>query len=90
MANADDYRSDGPELDRLISRRELRERVPVSDMTIWRWQQAGIFPGPIRIGGRNFWRASEVEACIARHASSGRNQGAQVRACSHTTRSSEG
>jgi predicted DNA-binding transcriptional regulator AlpA len=43
---------------RYISRRELRRLIPVSDMTIWRWQRDSLirFPAPIKLGnGRNFW-----------------------------------
>ncbi len=46
---------DHPALKRLINRRQLRELIPVSDMSIWRWTKAGIFPEPIKILGRNYW-----------------------------------
>lgn len=46
---------------RLTTRRQLRERVPVSDMSIWRWIKAGIFPAPIKINGRCYWRSDEVD-----------------------------
>lgn len=48
--------------DRLVGRRELRERFPVTDMSIWRWEQAGLFPMHITIGGRSFWRDSDLRA----------------------------
>lgn len=51
-------------LDRLINRRELRELIPVSDMTVWRWTNAGIFPPAIKINNRNYWRLSEVRAVM--------------------------
>jgi predicted DNA-binding transcriptional regulator AlpA len=45
--------------ERYISRRELRQLFPVSDMTIWRWQHDPhvAFPVPVKLGnnGRNFW-----------------------------------
>jgi predicted DNA-binding transcriptional regulator AlpA len=45
--------------ERYISRRELRQLLPVSDMTIWRWQHDPqiAFPAPVKpgINGRNFW-----------------------------------
>jgi predicted DNA-binding transcriptional regulator AlpA len=90
MASADSYRSDGPEVDRLISRRELRQLIPVSDMTTWRWVRAGILPPPIRIGGRNFWIARQVAAAIEHHASNSHAQHDEMRACSRTAAPSEG
>jgi prophage regulatory protein len=50
--------------DRLLNRRQLRELIPVSDMTIWRWEQAGRFPRHLSINGRNYWRLSEVVAWL--------------------------
>jgi predicted DNA-binding transcriptional regulator AlpA len=45
--------------ERYVSRRELRRLFPVSDMTIWRWQQDPqiAFPAPVKlaVNGRNFW-----------------------------------
>ena len=49
---------------RLINRRMLRALVPVSDMTIWRWMQAGHFPPPIKIHGRNYWWLDEALAAL--------------------------
>ena len=46
---------------RLLSRTMLRTIVPVSDMTIWRWERDGKFPRHLAIYGRNYWLASEVE-----------------------------
>ena len=46
---------------RLLSRAMLRTMVPVSDMTIWRWERDGKFPRHLAIYGRNYWLASEVE-----------------------------
>jgi predicted DNA-binding transcriptional regulator AlpA len=44
---------------RYVSRREVRQIFPVSDMTIWRWQRDPqvAFPAPVKLGrnGRNFW-----------------------------------
>lgn len=51
--------------DRLIDARELRRLVPVSPMTIWRWERDHRFPARIRIGAnRVAWRLSEVLAWI--------------------------
>jgi predicted DNA-binding transcriptional regulator AlpA len=36
----------------------------VSDMSLWRWlRDVGLgFPQPLRINGRRFWKASQLEA----------------------------
>lgn len=52
--------------ERLLPRRELRRLVPVSDMTIWRWERGGVFPRHLSINGRNYWRLSEIMSWIAR------------------------
>lgn len=52
--------------ERLLTRRLLRKLVPVSDMTIWRWEQAGKFPRHLTIYGRNYWLHSEVAEWMAR------------------------
>jgi hypothetical protein len=57
---ANKHLSDLP--DRLVGTAERRRRIPVSDMTIWRWEKACIFPMHITIGGRNFWRDSDLRA----------------------------
>ena len=49
----------------LLSRRQLRQRIPVSDMTIYRWEQQGLFPRHISINGRNYWDGNKVEQEIA-------------------------
>jgi predicted DNA-binding transcriptional regulator AlpA len=46
--------------ERLLPRRELRDLVPVSDMTIWRWERDRQFPRHLSINGRNYWLRSEV------------------------------
>ena len=40
---------DGGRGERLLPRRELRGLVPVSDMTIWRWERDGLFPRHLSI-----------------------------------------
>jgi predicted DNA-binding transcriptional regulator AlpA len=52
--------------ERLLTRRLLRKLVPVSDMTIWRWERAGRFPRHLTIYGRNYWLHSEVADWMAR------------------------
>jgi predicted DNA-binding transcriptional regulator AlpA len=53
--------------DRLLSRRLLRKLVPVSDMTIWRWERVGRFPRHLTVNGRNYWLYSEVSCWLIRH-----------------------
>lgn len=51
------------DIDRIIDRAELREIVPASDMTIWRWERDGKFPKRIRLSPNKVgWRASEIKA----------------------------
>ena len=51
------------ELPELLDFDTLASRiVPVSRATLWRWENDRDFPKRIRIGGRNFWRKSEVIA----------------------------
>lgn len=52
--------------ERLINRRMLRQTVPASDMTIWRWERDGLFPQHLNINGRNYWLRSEVMEWLAR------------------------
>ncbi len=47
-------------LEELLSRREIRRIVPKADMTIYRWERAGKFPGCLKINGRSYWRKSEI------------------------------
>jgi predicted DNA-binding transcriptional regulator AlpA len=54
----------------LLPRRELRERIPVSDMTIWRWVRDGVFPKPVSINRRNYWRTEDIEAWLAERSAS--------------------
>jgi predicted DNA-binding transcriptional regulator AlpA len=51
--------------ERLLTRRMLRQMVPVSDMTIWRWERDGFFPGHLTVNSRNYWLLSEVKAWLA-------------------------
>lgn len=58
-----------PVPDRLISRKELRLMIPVSDQTIWRWERDGLFPRRVRLGkgpkSRVTWRLSSVLAWMS-------------------------
>jgi len=51
--------------ERLLPRRELRTLVPVSDMTIWRWERGGHFPRHLSVNGRNYWLLSELRVWMA-------------------------
>jgi predicted DNA-binding transcriptional regulator AlpA len=59
-----------PSDDRYLCRRELRELIPASDMTIWRWQRDPevAFPTPVKLGrnGRNYWSYQAVRDWIRR------------------------
>jgi predicted DNA-binding transcriptional regulator AlpA len=57
--------------ERLLPRRELRSLIPVSDMTIWRWERDGRFPHHLLINGRNYWRLSEIRNWIDRQERAG-------------------
>lgn len=54
-----DFGGDGRNDERYLCRRELRDLIPASDMTIWRWQRDPevAFPAPVKLGrnGRNYW-----------------------------------
>lgn len=52
--------------DRLIRRDELRQIVPVSDPTLWRWERDGKFPKRVTLA-RNLvaWRWSDIQTWIA-------------------------
>lgn len=55
----------GPSI--LLNRRLLRQLIPASDMTIWRWEKAGQFPRRITINGRNYWRRDEIDRWLSGH-----------------------
>ena len=59
---------------RYLSRREVRRLLPVSDMTIWRWQHDPVvaFPKPVKLGraGRNFWWLPDILEWERRRAAS--------------------
>ena len=51
----------------LVNRRVLRQLIPASDMTVWRWERAGKFPKRIAINGRNYWRKDEIDDWLICH-----------------------
>lgn len=55
-----------PTTDRILRRREVLERVPFSEPTLWRMERRGLFPAHIRISPRLVgYRESEVRAWLA-------------------------
>ncbi|MBI4861929.1 MAG: helix-turn-helix domain-containing protein [Candidatus Riflebacteria bacterium] len=46
--------------DTLLTRAQLRELVGISDMALWRWLKKGVFPAPIRLERRRYWRAADL------------------------------
>ena len=53
------------QIDRIILAPERRERVPFSDMHIWRMEQAGNFPRRIKFGpNRVGWSDKELTEWI--------------------------
>lgn len=50
---------------RLVDAKELRELVPISPPTLWRWLRQGRLPKPIgRSRGRRYWRACDIAAWL--------------------------
>lgn len=50
--------------DRLIDIWQCLEMVPVSKTTWWKGAKEGVYPSPVKVGGRTFWRYSEVLAFV--------------------------
>jgi predicted DNA-binding transcriptional regulator AlpA len=50
--------------ERLLTRAELLQRVPVTFPTIWSWMREGKFPPARHLGVKTFWLESEVSAWI--------------------------
>jgi len=50
-----------------FTRNKNRKHPPifsVNEVTIWRWVKQGIFPEPVKIGGKRFWRAKDIAELI--------------------------
>jgi prophage regulatory protein len=48
--------------DRLLTLPQVKERVPKSTATIYRWMAKGLFPKPHQIGPNTvMWRASDID-----------------------------
>jgi prophage regulatory protein len=50
---------------KLIGRKELLERVPLSYATVWKKMRTGEFPRSRDIGGKCAWIESEIDKWIA-------------------------
>jgi prophage regulatory protein len=50
---------------KLLSRKDVLERVPLSYASIWKKMQAGEFPRSRDIGGKIAWIESEIDEWIA-------------------------
>lgn len=55
-------------IDKLHSQKQIRQIVPVCSATLWHWIRKGIFPAPIKIGRRVFFRDSDIQAFIKKMA----------------------
>lgn len=52
--------------DRLLTRREVEQRLSLSRATLYRKMREGTFPCPIRIGSRAVrWSAAELERWLS-------------------------
>lgn len=51
--------------DRLLSKKEVADRLSVHPATVDRWTKDGRILGKVRIGGRVGWRASAIQSLIA-------------------------
>src|SRR5262249_32526817 len=49
---------------RLLSKRDILQRINRADATIWKWMQQGLFPRAKDVKGRPYWVEAEIEAWI--------------------------
>jgi len=50
---------------RLLSARQVAERLSISERSVWRLAAAGRLPEPVRLTGKLVrWRSGDIEACI--------------------------
>lgn len=52
-------------LDHLIQAQEAEQATHVHRITLLRWAARGIAPKPQKIGGRWFWRNSEIQQLVS-------------------------
>jgi predicted DNA-binding transcriptional regulator AlpA len=48
----------------LLTRQEIMALTGLSYPTIWAWTRQGKFPRALVVGGKNMWRAVEIDAWI--------------------------
>lgn len=48
----------------LINRKQLKQIIPISTMTIWRWERDGRLPQHLTIGHTSFWKLTDVLEAI--------------------------
>ncbi len=53
-------------IDRLLTDREVAERLGVSKATIWRHAAKGLLPKPVKLGHATRWPESDVTAAVDR------------------------
>ncbi len=55
------------QIGRLLTGREVCERLRITRVTLWEWRRRGLFPAPIVVGtgNRNRWLEEDVEQYIA-------------------------
>ena len=53
------------DIEGLIDRTELADKLSVSTDTLLRWSKDGYGPTPVRLGGRVRYRAADVSAFVA-------------------------
>ena len=47
--------------DRLLNVKQVAKVYgDCSEPTVWRWAKAGVIPKPVKVGGRTFWKESEI------------------------------
>lgn len=49
---------------RLMSRTQVLERIPVATSSWYRGLDSGIFPPPVKIGRRVFWRSVDIDRLV--------------------------
>lgn len=52
---------------KLLARKQIKKFVPATEMTLCKWEEEGVFPKRMKIGGRNFWLASEIKDWLQTH-----------------------
>lgn len=60
--------------ERFLSEAQVRQRVPISRVSLWRWESQGAFPKRVKLGDtRVGWSKSEINEWIeARKAARGK------------------